>query len=136
MQAPDPQRGLQWFCEAHKQPHHVNQRSAKCQFSGGCLRQAVYGPAGDQPGQTDQTGQTAARAKLRCARHALPGDLNLNDPLCREAGCTRRATFGEAGARPQRCGRHARPEQVDLVQKLPPPPPLVLSGHAASLTPY
>lgn len=82
-----------WYCMLHKAPHHINCRTLRCRFQGGCSRQARFGSAEDN-------------VKLFCGRHAPPGHTNLADPKCRYLLCPRRATFGRPNLlHPQHCRR-------------------------------
>eukprot|EP00960_Hanusia_phi_P044611 756732-Hanusia_phi.AAC.14 len=60
----DPSMHRALYCKRHKLPHHQNLRHLKCQYEGGCMKQAVCGNPID-------------RVRLRCSKHARSGDINL-----------------------------------------------------------
>ena len=58
----------------------------------------------------------------RCAKHTLPGMVNVNSTRCNYPECTRNASFGFAGCRIMRCKTHADDGMVhDTLRRRTPP---------------
>lgn len=49
-----------------------------------------------------------------CARHKLPGMMDVRNRRCEEPGCTRQPSYGKEGQRRQFCFTHKRPGDVDV----------------------
>ncbi|CAN0563767.1 unnamed protein product, partial [Ectocarpus sp. 12 AP-2014] len=55
------------------------------------------------------------RRAVYCAKHKLPGMVNVKAPRCREPGCTRNPVYGHAGdPRATFCLSHKSPLMVDV----------------------
>lgn len=49
-----------------------------------------------------------------CARHKLPGMMDVRNRRCEEPGCTRQPSYGMEGQRRQFCFTHKRAGDVDV----------------------
>ena len=49
-----------------------------------------------------------------CARHKLPGMMDVRNRRCEEPDCTRQPSYGKEGQRRQFCFTHKRPGDVDV----------------------
>lgn len=49
-----------------------------------------------------------------CARHKLPGMMDVRNRRCEHAGCTRQPSYGQEGQRRQFCFTHKREGDVDV----------------------
>jgi hypothetical protein len=119
-------------CAAHKQAGDglVRGFGQPCRTAG-CLKQASFGAEGGPP--------------LSCRAHSEPGDVDTRTAKCRRAGCDKQAFCGSPADRvPSFCGNHRREGDVNLRNRVPPPPSRtnrtrrvphpVLIAHAASLS--
>ena len=70
-----------------------NARASSCCSYDTCSKTPSFAPEG-------------TKKPLRCAAHALQGEVNVRHKLCSSPGCHKRATFGPHGSRPTRCISH------------------------------
>jgi hypothetical protein len=102
-------------------------------------------PGAAAKGAGGSGGSGGSGEALLCMAHRLPGMSAVYAQRCAAPGCTVQASFAARGARRARhCAAHRAKLDSDVRPRgggrppcaTAPPPPLVLSGHAASLTPY